>query len=37
MSDLSPNFSRKMFQCSCCSFDTVDAELLVVLEGSQST
>ena len=35
MGDLSPNFSRYEFKCGCqeCSCDTVDAELLEVLEG----
>lgn len=33
MGDLSTNFSRAEFACQCgCGFDTVDAELLAVLE-----
>lgn len=31
---LSPNFNRKEFACQCgCGFDTVDAELVSVLES----
>jgi len=34
MGDLSKNFSRHEFSCSCgCGFDTVDAELLDVLQS----
>lgn len=34
MGDLSKNFSREEFQCGCgCGFDTVDAELLEVVQG----
>lgn len=35
MGDLSPHFSRWEFKCKCgqCGRDTVDTELLVVLEG----
>ena len=29
---LSPNFYRDEFQCSCCDLDTVDAELIYVLQ-----
>ncbi len=33
MGDLSKDFSRKEFKCKCgCTFDTVDAELLKVLQ-----
>jgi len=33
MGDLSKHFSRKEFKCKCgCGFDTVDAELIKVLE-----
>ena len=33
MGDLSKHFSRREFSCKCgCGFDTVDAELLQVLE-----
>lgn len=33
MGDLSTHFSRREFACRCgCGFDTVDAELLAVLE-----
>ncbi len=33
MGDISKNFSRKEFVCKCgCGFDTVDAELITVLE-----
>lgn len=35
MGDLSKNFSRDEFKCQCkdnCGFDTVDAELIAVLE-----
>ena len=34
MGDISPNFNRSEFACKCgqCGFDTVDAELLEVLE-----
>jgi len=33
MGDLSDNFSRHEFKCRCgCGFDTVDAELIKVLE-----
>lgn len=33
MGDLSKNFSRWEFECKCgCGFDTVDAELLHILE-----
>jgi len=32
--DLSPHFSRWEFRCKCgCGFDTVDTQLLEVLEG----
>jgi uncharacterized protein YcbK (DUF882 family) len=34
MSDLSENFSRHEFACKCgCGFDTVDAELVMVVQG----
>lgn len=35
MGDLSANFSRSEFRCKCllCDFDTVDAQLLEVLES----
>ena len=34
MGDLSQNFSRKEFACGChCGHDTVDAELIKVLEN----
>lgn len=35
MGDLSPHFSRAEFRCKClqCDFDTVDAQLLEVLES----
>lgn len=34
MGDLSKHFSRSEFACKCgCGFDTVDAELITVLEG----
>jgi uncharacterized protein YcbK (DUF882 family) len=37
MGDLSEHFSRKEFECSCgCGTDTVDAELLHVLESIRS-
>lgn len=33
MGDLSKNFSRHEFECKCgCGYDTVDAELLVVVQ-----
>ena len=34
MGDLSTNFSRHEFKCKCtkCEYDTVDGELLIVLE-----
>jgi uncharacterized protein YcbK (DUF882 family) len=33
MGDLSKHFSRHEFACKCeCGFDTVDAELLIILE-----
>lgn len=32
MGDLSPHFDRAEFRCPCCNFDTVDAELLRILE-----
>lgn len=35
MGDLSENLSRREFICECgCGFDTVDAELLSVLQGT---
>jgi uncharacterized protein YcbK (DUF882 family) len=34
MGDLSEHFSREEFACQCgCGFDTVDAELITVLES----
>ena len=34
MGDLSENFSRSEFACTCgCGFDTVDVELIEALEG----
>lgn len=35
MTKLSDNFSRKEFKCNCgkCDYDTVDAELVVVLQS----
>ena len=34
MGDLSSNFSRREFSCKCgCGMDTVDAELIMVLEN----
>lgn len=34
MGNLSPNFSRAEFSCKCgCGFDTVDAQLLDLLEN----
>lgn len=37
MGDLSPNFSRWEFECGCgCGFDTVDYELITVLEDLRS-
>ncbi len=34
MGDLSKNFNRREFECSCgCGTDTVDAELIEVLEA----
>lgn len=30
---LSPHFHRREFRCPCCGVDTVDAELLELLEG----
>lgn len=35
MTKLSNNFSRHEFKCNCgdCDYDTVDAELVVVLQG----
>ena len=36
MCDLSRNFSRSEFTCSCgCGFDTVDAELLDILQTAR--
>ena len=36
MGDLSKNFSRSEFTCSCgCGFDTVDAELLDILQTAR--
>ena len=37
MGDLSTNFSRSEFSCKCpdCDFDTVDAELITVLEKAR--
>ncbi len=36
MGDLSENFSRHEFGCRCgCGFDTVDAELLVLLQQAR--
>ena len=32
MGDISKNFSRHEFKCSCCDFATVDVELLKLLE-----
>jgi uncharacterized protein YcbK (DUF882 family) len=32
MGDISKNFSRNEFKCSCCNFATVDVELIKVLE-----
>ena len=33
MGDLSQNFNRSEFACKCgCGFDTVDAELILILE-----
>jgi len=32
MGDLSKDFSRDEFSCPCCNFDTVDAELVNVLQ-----
>jgi len=33
MGDLSPHFSRHEFECACgCGFDTVDTELLTIVE-----
>ena len=32
MGDLSPNFSRSEFKCPCCGFQTVDVDLLAILE-----
>ena len=38
MGDLSRNFSRREFACKCgCGFDTVDVELLAVLEDLHDT
>jgi len=38
MGDLSENFSRAEFACKCgCGFDTIDAELIKVLEEIRST
>ena len=34
MGDISPHFSRAEFACKCgCGFDTVDSELLEILEA----
>jgi uncharacterized protein YcbK (DUF882 family) len=37
MGDISRNFSRHEFSCNCrdCDFDTVDAELITVLEKAR--
>ena len=32
MGDISKNFNRREFKCSCCNFQTVDIELIMVLE-----
>lgn len=38
MGDLSKNFSRSEFVCNCgCGFDTVDAELIMVLQDISDT
>ena len=37
MNDLSNNFSRSEFECKCgCGFDTVDVELIKVLEEART-
>ena len=36
MGDLSEHFSRSEFRCPCCNFDTVDTELLRILEVVRS-
>ena len=37
MGDVSPNFSRHEFSCKCgCGFQTVDVDLIVILETVRS-
>lgn len=33
MGDISQNFDRSEFKCRCCGLDTVDAELIEILES----
>ena len=35
MGDISTHFNRYEFKCSCCDFDTVDVDLLEILEDAR--